>query len=70
MKTTAFFFAAITTVAISSCSLKDEYTCVCTNTATGDIISTTTIEAMSVSEAADACDERESLIVPDQCLIQ
>jgi hypothetical protein len=70
MKTSALFIAALAVVTISSCSLKDEYTCVCTNTATGSVISTTTIEALTASDAADACDERESLIVPDQCLIQ
>lgn len=53
----------------SSCS-KEEYTCVCTNTVTGTVISTTIIEADSQSEAQELCDDRETLLTPDQCLIQ
>lgn len=62
---TALFSAILT---LSSCD--KDYTCVCTNTATGNEISRTTISANSASDAADACDERESLFTPDQCLIQ
>ncbi len=57
-------------LASSLTSCEKDYTCVCTNTATGNEISRTVISANSASDAAVACDERESLFTPDQCLIE
>lgn len=57
-------------VVLSFAACDKEYTCVCTNTATGVEISRTTISAVSASDAAEACDERESLFTPDICLIE
>lgn len=69
MKTTLILPIAMLAFGLSSCS-NEEYTCVCTNTVTGTTISTTIIEADSQSEAAELCDDRETILTPDQCLIQ
>lgn len=65
---TQIFLATLVVGLLSSC--EKDYTCVCTNTATGAEISRTVISARTASDAAIACDERESLFTPDICLIE
>lgn len=64
------FLATILGIALTMTSCEQDYTCVCTSTTDGSLLSTTVISARSASDAAEACDERELLLVPDVCLIE
>lgn len=69
MKKTTFL-ATIVGVAFTLTSCDKEYTCVCRSSTSGQELSRTVITASSASDAAEACDERESLLIPDICLIE
>ncbi len=66
----ALFAVALALPVLSGCEEEQEYTCVCFNTLTGNVIERAPVRGSDAIDAAEECDDRESLTIPDRCVLE